>query len=199
MNGQSKEESQYIDKQRDDNCLKYLKEKTIRISDEGDIKQNILNSQLNKMFDLSIVNWDKCEEYSLSNLVKIACKYKKENPELTTTQIGNIMGYNYVSIIRWLKQGTKLGWCDYNPKEEMRKNGAKNNKSWYSKPIEIFKNNKSIGIFPSVLELQRKSEGLFGIKLHNSNISKACLNNKPYKGFTFKYITKEEYEQRKNK
>ena len=196
MNGQSKEESQYIDKQRDDNCLKYLKEKTIRISDEGDIKQNILNSQLNKMFDLSIVNWDKCEEYSLSNLVKIACKYKKENPELTTTQIGNIMGYNYVSIIKWLKQGKKLGWCDYNPHEEMRKNGAKNNKSWYSKPIEIFKNNKSIGIFPSALELQRKSEGLFGIKLHNSSISNACRNNKPYKGYTFKYISREEYERR---
>ena len=60
----------------------------------------------------------------------------------------------------------------------------------------MFKNNISLGIFKSGHELDRQSKKIFNIKLDYSNISRACLNNKPYKGYTFKYISREEYERR---
>ena len=138
------------------------------------IKQNILeNKELNKLFDLSKMNWEKCNEFALSNLVKIACEYKKNNPKLTTTEIGKIMGgYNKAIICRWLKQGDGI-WCDYNSK---------------GKQVEIFENKISLGIFPSASELDRQSKKLFGIHLDFRGISNSCLKEKVYKGYTFKYV-----------
>ena len=159
------------------------------------IKDNILNSEINKVFDLSIINWNKCEEYSCSNLVKIACKYKKNNPNLTTAQIGKMMGYSSDSIRRWLIQGTKFNWCNYSGVEEKHKLCKKMRINNF-KPIEIFKNNISLGLFNSIKNLEEYSEELFGVKLIHSGISHSYKNNKPYKGFTFKYITLEEYERR---
>ena len=129
MTGQKKEEIQYIDKQRDDNCLKYLGEATIRISDENDIKENILNSELNNVFDLTYINWDECEKFSCSNLIKITCEYKKNNPNMTTIEIAEIMKSSDTTIRNRLKIGNELGWCHYDPKEEMLKVYAKKKKN----------------------------------------------------------------------
>ena len=46
-----------------------------RKSDLKWIKNSILNSDLNNMFDLSKVDWLKCEEFALSNQVKKVCDY----------------------------------------------------------------------------------------------------------------------------
>lgn len=83
------------------------------------IKENILNSELSLLLDLSVIDWGKCEEFIFNkNLIKIACNYKKDNPNLTTSEIGEIMGFNYNTIRDWLKTGNKLGWCEYDSKEE---------------------------------------------------------------------------------
>ena len=107
------------------------------------------------------------------------------------------MGYNKNTIREWLKIGNENGFCEYNPKEEMIKNMIKNNKMYCSKPIEIFKNGLSLGIFISASELERQSEKIFGDKLLQGSISMVCTGKKLYyKGYTFKYITKEEYNKR---
>ena len=49
------------------------------------IRLNILDSELNKLFDLSNINWNKCEEYALKNKVKEVCDYYKENPGIFTS------------------------------------------------------------------------------------------------------------------
>ncbi|NGU31094.1 hypothetical protein G6Z34_13465 [Clostridium perfringens] len=55
--------------------------------------------------------------------------------------------------------------------------------------VEIFKDNKSLGVFESCSELERQSEKLFGVKLFQSNIGHVCLGRrKSHKGFTFKYV-----------
>lgn len=139
------------------------------------------------MFNLNEVDWIKCEIFALSNQVKEVCDYwnNKEDWE-TTTNLMNKFNLNKNTIIKYLKQGAKLGWCNYNSKKEQIKinksNGKKNGKS-----IEIFKNNISLGVFESMTELEKQSEELFGVKLLHSSISKACNNGKPYKGFGFKY------------
>lgn len=193
MSGQTKEESEYIDSQRDNNCLKYLKEKTIRISDEGDIKQNIIDSNLDKLFDLSNVNWNKCGEFALSNLVKIACDIKKSNTELTATDISRSMGYSYGTVGRWLKEGQIHGWCEYDTTKIMKENGYKTS-LLKNKPIICIENKK---IFKSGTYCSNISLDIFGVKLNQSKISQVCLNKmKQTKGFTFKYIadlTPDEY------
>lgn len=205
LNGQTKEESKAIDIYKDEQAKLHNIE-VIRIDCDYDsvenrfeyIKQSIIsNDRFNKLFDLYCINWEKANEFACSNLVKVVCDYKKNNPNITTTEISKLTELNIVTIIRYLKIGTKLGWCNYNSREEHLKtlmsNGTKNGKK-FSKQVEIFKDGKSLGVFPSCAELERKSEELFGTKLDNSQISCVCNINSTrhrneYKGFTFKYVS----------
>lgn len=189
MNGMTKEMQQNIDKQRNENCLKYLGEETIRISNEGDIKENILNSGLAIEFDLSKIDWKECEKFALKNVVKEVCNYWNQKEEWeTVNDLKRTFKLNYGTIREYLKKGTKLGWCEYIPKEETKKSGIRSGKM-KSKTVEVFKGSISLGIFESCAELERQSEERFGVKLLNSKISQVCLGKKSqYKGFTFKYI-----------
>lgn len=159
--------------------FEYIKEKTVK--------------GLQEILDLTNINWKECNAYSCNNLVKIACKIKNDNPNLTTRQISEIMGYNCATIRDWLKHGNGI-WCNYDPKEESRKSqlllGIRN-KERCSKQVEIFKDGISLGIFNSVTELVKQSEELFNVKFNNTNISSVCRKKrKHYKGFTFKYVNK---------
>lgn len=181
MNGQTKEMSKYIDKQRDENCLKYLGEETIRISDEGDIKENILNSKLAKEFDLSNINWDKCEEFALKNLAKEVCKYWSNKKEWETTRdLAKIFGVDRSTIILYLKRGSKLEWCCYDSKEERKKNGSRNGKNSNTKfigtPLVAIRGSNVIK-FNSYTELIKKSQDIFDVKLTSKKINKIINNN----------------------
>lgn len=187
MTGITAEMQQDIDQQRDKNCLKHLREETIRISDEGDIKENILNSKLNELFDLSNIDWSKCEEFALKNIVREVCEYWNQKKDCeSVTNLINAFNSDRVSIIKYLKKGTSIGWCNYDEEKEYIKGVRKLNKN--GKPIEIFKNDISLGVLESCAELERQSEELFGVKLLSKNISAVCLGKrKTHKGFTFKY------------
>ena len=192
MGGRTLEEEQENDKKKKELALQSgIKEENYiiidcRKSEKDWIKENILKSGLNDLFDLSVIDWDKCEEFALSNLIKIACNYKKNNPELTTAQIGKIMNLSRDTICIYLKKGSQLGWCNYNPKEEKRKAHSKNGLS-KGKKVEVFKDGYSLGIFPSCSELSRQSEKLFGVKLVQTTITKSYLDKeKLYKGFIFR-------------
>lgn len=206
-NNMTKEESQSIDDFKDEQARLngiYV----IRIDckyDSNDrfeyIKQNVLKDKdLNNIFDLSKVDWLKVEEFSYSNLVKTICEYKKQNPNMTTTEIGKIFKFSNTTIATYLRKGDKFRWCTYNGYNEFIKNNLRNsekNRIRNGKPVEIFKNYISLGIFPSCTKLDEQSEKLFDIKLDGKSISAVCTGSrKTYKGFTFKYISKEEYEQR---
>ena len=115
------------------------------------IKEQILNSDLVKLFDLSTVNWDKCNEFALKNLVKEVCDYWHEHREIngediTTKDVSKIFGLNKSTIRNYFKKGKQLGWCNYNPKEESKlikyKTGGNNKKSVYC--IELNKTFQSL-------------------------------------------------------
>lgn len=136
------------------------------------IKEQILNSDLVKLFDLSTVNWDKCNEFALKNLVKEVCDYWHEHREIngediTTKDVSKIFGLDKTTVIRYLQKGTKLGWCNYDPKEEQKKN-AKVNGRQNNQPIYCEELNR---IFTSITDAERK------LKINHSNIS-SVLNGK---------------------
>ncbi|NFH40720.1 winged helix-turn-helix domain-containing protein [Clostridium sporogenes] len=192
MNGQTAEDSKKIDKFKD---LK-AKENGIEIiridckeSKLEYIKENILNSKLNKVFNFECVNWRECDEFGSSSLVRKVCELKRDNPDMSTIEISENIKLSRTTVTRYLKRGLKIwDWFIYNPKEEMIKSNTENGKKGGRK-TEIFKDNTSLGVFKSCAELSRKSKMLFGVELKYGSISRVCQGNqKQYKNYTFKYI-----------
>lgn len=156
------------------------------------IKQNILNSELNYLFDLSKIDWLKCEEYALKNIIKEICECYNNN--LNIIDIVNKYNLCRCTIRKYLKKGAKLGWCNYDAKKQM-KISAKRSSDKRKVPIKIFENDIYLGIFESTHELDRQSNNLFKEHLDYRNIHYCIKNNKLYKGYKFEKATKEEYEE----
>ncbi len=152
------------------------------------IKNNIINSQLNYIYDLTNIDWVKAEEFAVSNFLKTICEFKRDNSDIPTSKISQIFKISQVTVIRYLNKGNKIwDWVKYNPMKEKTKVGIQLGKS-SGKAVEIYENNISLGIFKSTMDLERKSEILFNVKLNHGHISNVCngkINN--YKGYTFKY------------
>ena len=158
-----------------------------RKSDLEFIKQNILNSRLNELFDLSTIDWNKVGEFAYSNLIKKICDIKKNNPNFTATDIAKMMKLSITTICRYLKIGTKMGWCYYNSKYEERYRGK-------VIPIICITGGQ---VFVSTNDCVRRSLELYGIKFSANCIHKVCKNKYiHHNSHTFKYIkdlTEEEY------
>lgn len=152
------------------------------------IHNSIINSELPILlnFKEENIDWLKCGENACKNLIKEVCELKYYNSQISTSKIKQSYNLSIDTIRNYLKKGTQLGWCDYNPKEEMDM-FYKN--SFNAKPVIILKNNIYLGSFLSITTLCQKSELLFGVKLLGSGISSVCTGDlKLYKGFSFKYI-----------
>jgi len=166
MNDKSKEETKVIDDYKDEKALEH-DISVIRINSEKSVleflKNNILQSQINDLFDLSKVDWLKCHEYACSNLVKTACDlWEKESKSVM--EICSILKLSNFAINKYLNQGTILGWCNYNGKNIMRTNGKTRGKQ-SGKKIICITNGK---IFDSAREANR----ILGIDYHG--ISDCC-------------------------
>lgn len=158
------------------------------------IKKSVMESELPSLlnFKEDDVNWLKCHESALKNLIKDVCDYKLKYRNLSCSQIGKIFNLHKSTIGNYLKAGSKLGWCKYDIDIE-RKNQLHRlqeiNKKRCNKKIEIFKDEESVGTFNSIIDLVNKSMDIYGVKLIASSISRVCngkLNT--HHGFTFKFI-----------
>lgn len=151
------------------------------------IKNKILVSSLSKVFDLGNIDWLKCHEYACGSLVKIASDlWNQGNKVLNICEKMKVK--SGTTIRKYLKQGTELGWCEYNPKEII-KNIGKNSSDNKRKPvvrlslegnyIDEFKSkanaSRELGIY--VLGITRTCEGVY----------------ESVKGYKFMY--KENYEK----
>jgi hypothetical protein len=94
------------------NGIKYYIQLDCKLSDYDYIKSSIIDSKLNELFDLSIVNWDKCFESTFSSNV-ILCAHLWNDGMKNTKDISDYIGFNITSVIKYLKQATKIGLCDY--------------------------------------------------------------------------------------
>lgn len=106
------------------NCMK---------SEKDFIKRSIsTNTKLIKLFGMETLNnidWNLCEEFALSNKVKEVCdQWNNKKESETTKDLSITLSLSRYSVIRYLKKGNELGFCEYNPKEEMIKN-ARSSKS----------------------------------------------------------------------
>ena len=88
------------------------------------IKNSIMQSKLPELlnFKESDINWLKCHEFSCNSLVKSASDLWKDGIN-SALQISNILKIDRNTVSNYLKRGVELGWCDYDPNEELRKVG----------------------------------------------------------------------------
>jgi len=193
FSGQSAKETLKEDEERD-NFIKQHNIEVIRIDSKKSnlqyIKNNILTSKLIELFDLNNIDWNEIDKFALSTRVKEVCDMWNSGID-NVTQIHNITKLSNTTIVTYLKRGTSIGWCTYDAKLELTKRTTRNNQKRLSKPLICIETGK---IYNSTAECDRFSEIDFGVKLFQANISTCCRNEKPYKGFHFKYIDKEDYK-----
>lgn len=134
------------------------------------------SSLLNDLFDLSIVDWDRCNLEASSSLTKRISEYYNNHPKSTIKSIADHFGTDRHVITRYLQRGTELGFCNYKLRTK--------------KPIKVIAQdiqNGTIYNFNSVNEASRELTKLKNILYDNSSILKYLKEKKPYKGFLFLY------------
>jgi len=90
-----------------------------RKSDLEWIKNSIMQSELPQLlnFKEEDIDWLKCHEWACGSLVKVVCDYWNRGIK-NTQSIAGKLNINRATIVKYLKIGKELNWCDYNAKEE---------------------------------------------------------------------------------
>lgn len=148
------------------------------------IKNNILNSCLNDIFDLSVIDWKQCDMISRRNIVKEACDLYVLG--LSVADIARELKMHKATIIRYLKKGKEFEWCSYDPKQAYI-DGVR--KHW--KPVKVYNiKDNSLYYFDSVAESGRRLSEIYGQKISEDTIRKVLKKGGIYKDFVFTVIDK---------
>ena len=165
LNGRTYIEEQY----NDDEKMFYAKEYgTIsnyividcRKSEQKWIKHSVVKSGLLEVLQIipETVDWDECNKFALSNLTKLICETYECGENINS--LCKIFNLSHNSIKTKLKQGSKIGWCSYNPKEAIKKAMQENGKrvvETMSKPVvQMDMQCNIIKEFSSIQEAQRE-------------------------------------------
>ena len=92
-------------------------------SSANEIRNNILQSELNTIFDLNNIDWNICEINATKSRIKKVCEYYADNPTITQLELAEIFSTSRDVIRDYLYRGASLGFCEYDSVT------AKNNKS----------------------------------------------------------------------
>jgi hypothetical protein len=148
------------------------------------IKEQILKSELTNIFDLSKIDWELCDKKSQKNLVKQSCELYMSRL-YTNTEIRSLLHISRDTLLRYLKAGAKIGWCDYDVEKHK------------TNPKKIFVLNDSgdiVHCFYGLRECARQIKDIYNIDVYRHYIVRACNTNKPYKGFWFKLEYNSQYK-----
>lgn len=153
-----------------------------RYSDFEFIKNNILNSRLAELFDLSSVDWNNILVKIEKPIIKTI--YELWNKGYSISQLIKETRLNVDLIRNNLKNATILGLCDYNSKEATVRGNSKN----YRNVVCL----DSHGVL--VKEYKTLQDASVDNNSKPQRISSACNNqNKIESGF--KWMYKEDYEK----
>lgn len=88
------------------------------------IKQNILKSQLGKIFDLSNIDWEKILNQTITSDNLLIAQYYREHPNLMMKDIAEHFHISYPTLSHTLEKMAQIGVCDYS-KEKTFRNGRR--------------------------------------------------------------------------
>lgn len=144
------------------------------------IKQSIMNSNLPKLlkFSESDIDWNLCNEYASSNIVKTACEYWN-NGIHNASEIARMIGKASCTVSEYLQKGNELGWIEYEPNMNM--------------PVMCLDWNY---VFSNSTMCSQYSEELFGVFISKKSIiNHLCGDTKSTHGLHFQHITRKEFNQ----
>lgn len=157
-----------------------------RKSDIDFIKESIMNSVPPKIFNLSIIDWVKCEESASNSLVKIVSELWNSglhSPKLIAEKVK--LGRSTVS--KYLLKGKNLNWCDYSV-DKSCKAGYQIRSCYKKEVVQLSKDGELINIYDSITEAANK------FNVNQSSIIGCCRGRcKIIKGY--KWMYKEEYDK----
>lgn len=161
-----------------------------RLSNIDFIKNNILNSKLALIYDLSHIDWEEIDRLSNKSILSEVCDYWNNKEEYENSKsICNKFGIERSTLRKYLNKGVELGICTYNPKEETSKASSKLGKELNSKSVSIYKNGILLKTYSSTKELSDNSVKDFGEFLNKNGVARCARGErKQYKGYVFKYI-----------
>lgn len=94
------------------NGIKYYIQLDCKESNLDYIKNSVLNSELNNLFDLSVIDWNKCYKATLTSNI-VLCANLWNNGMKNTKDIADYTGIHICSVISNLKKAAIIGMCDY--------------------------------------------------------------------------------------
>ena len=94
-----------------------------RMSDMEYIKNSIINSKISSFFNLSNVDWDECNNSTLTSNMILACNLFHNGESID--DIINILSVTRSTLIKYLKKGNECGLCKYDA-EVIQKNTRQN-------------------------------------------------------------------------
>ena len=129
-------------------------------------KEHILDSRLNEIFDLSSIDWEKCEEFARNSLYKQIVKLYNSGAKLE--DICNITQKCKDTVKKYLTLGNTNGLCIYNSSENKKE----------KIPVRVSIGEEIIGEYESYLDLSNHSVEIFGKYLGSNTITNIINKNK---------------------
>ena len=123
LNGKTVQDSKYLDKIKDELAMQHNL-KIIRINCDYPciskrfkfIKENTIK-ELNNIFNLSNIDWERCNEYTYKNLYKEICDYwNNKKDKKSIKRVAKELSLGTIQVSDALKVGNELGWCEYSQK-----------------------------------------------------------------------------------
>ena len=154
-----------------------------RISDFDYIFQNIKDSMLSTIFDLSIIDIKKCQEDVMKNIIREICVEYMKNTNVFVNDIAKNYHINRNTTAKYLKLGAKLGWCNYDSKQSFQKARDKVSQSIFVYTID----HDYVGQYKSQSLCARELFKIYNVKFYAANISRAAKSGKLYNNLYFQY------------
>ena len=166
----------------------YLAEKNncilIRIDAQKSNKDYMLHQiksgLLFELFDLSMIDWEKCDLDATSNLAKEICIYAEKTMPDKYKDICQKFNIKCDTTIRdYLRQGVKYGWCSNRVIEKLA----------VPKKVSVYdKDDNLLYIFNGITECSDKMSKMYNHKFSKIGISNNCHNiRSDYAGYVFKF------------
>ena len=177
-----------------DNNIEHYIEIDCRKSDKDFIKNSIMNSQLPKLLNFceKDIDWEECDLFSNTPFLESICKTWNNNKNIT--DVCNELNLNCSTVRKYLQIGAKYGLCDYYNNIYTSDN-RKRSLDYHCKPI--YCEDLNIYFYSSVEchNYFKKDDETFNGKCLYQYIN----NNRPYHNKKFVYISKEKYNNQKEK
>ena len=153
------------------------------------IKEHIMKSELNAMFDLSLIDWAKCEKYASTSLVMETARLW--NSGLDLLEISQELKVCRSSIQKYIKTADHLGLCQYDKNRGLINGIVKNSRAirW------IDTNQEFVNCKICAEEVYRQT----GIKVTVSGVRAVAYGKqKQTKGFHFEFCDKSDFRTYEN-